>query len=296
MPTERKKIKNLLIAFILFVVLGSVSFWLIGNYLSDDYSFSGYSSGKKFEQSLEKRTLLIVIENNLNLSPDIQKEYEKRKNFVNTIFSFLFKVGKKELENKDLLEIIDLYGEEYMANRYKKQAGSYGKIIVLNNEEASYNNFKKTLLELDSKGEKIDILINLHGDSENIYFYKEPVSKEAIKNDQDFLEQKPLNIGYVYQTVCYGGKNLEIWPELGAQVAAGAKGENNYVILAPERFLREWVRGETYYDAVNSAFSFEVFVWRIVSRFFPSEILSVKKEDLVAGKMIFAGDKNYRLK
>ncbi|MCX6737950.1 MAG: hypothetical protein NTY11_00830 [Candidatus Parcubacteria bacterium] len=104
------------------------------------------------------------------------------------------------------------------------------------------------------------------------------------------ISQKPLNLGYVYQTLCYGGENEEIWLDLGAKVVNGAKGGNNFVLLAPEKFLYLWTHGKTFLEAVNGGFNFEVMISRIVP------ILSVRDEDIESGQMIFAGDNYYSLK
>lgn len=251
---------------------------------------------RRLAKSLKNRTLLIVIENNFMLSPEIEEDYEEHKNLVDTLFSYIFKVDKKNLNNKSLPEIADIYGEDYLANRFKNVAKDYGKIVVLSDEKASYDNFKRVLTDLNNEGKTIDILLNLHGRSGSIYFYNQEISKHSIGYDKYFsLSQKPLNIGYVYQTVCYGGENMEIWLKLGAKVVSGSKGINMFVILAPERFLYLWTHGKTYYNAVNSGFNFEVLIQKIIGKFLPETIFSIKKDHLESGRMIFIGEKDYKL-
>jgi len=251
---------------------------------------------RRFAKSLEKRTLLIVMENNFMLLPEIEEDYEEHKNLVDTLFSYIFKVDKKDLNNKSLPEIVDIYGEDYLANRFKNVAKDYGKIVVLSDEKASYDNFKRVLIDLDNEGKTIDILLDLHGGSDNIYFYNQEISKHSIGYDKDFsFSQKSLNIGYVYQTICYGGENMEIWLKLGAKVVNGSKGINNFVILAPERFLYLWTHGKTYYDAVNSGFNLEVLIQKTIGKFLPETIFLIKEDYLELGRMIFIGEKDYKL-
>ena len=251
---------------------------------------------KRFAKSLENRTLLIVIENNFMLLPEIQENYKEHKNLVDKLFSYIFKVDKKDLNNKSLPEIVDIYGEDYLANRFKGAAKNYGKIVILTDEEASYDNFKRALIDLNNEGKTIDILLDLHGGSDSIYFYNQEISKHSIGYDKDFnLSQKSLNIGYVYQTICYGEENMEIWLKLGAKVVGGSKGINNFVILAPERFLYLWTHGKTYYNAVNGGFNFEVFVQKTIGKFLPETIFSMKEDYLESSRMIFIGEKDYKL-
>jgi hypothetical protein len=254
-----------------------------------------YFIERKLNPSLENRTLLIVIENNFMILPEIEKGYENHKNLADTFFSYIFKVNKKELNNKSLVEIFDIYGEDYLANRFKRAAKNYGEIVVLNDKEASYDNFKRVLIDLNNNGKTIDILFDLHGRTGSIYFYNQEISKYSISYDKDLSLNSPLNIGYVYQTICYGEENMEIWLELGAQVVSGSKEINNFVILAPEKFLYLWTHGRTYYDAVNGGFDFEILVSKIIDKFFPNIMLSLTKDSLESSRMIFIGEKNYRL-
>ena len=230
------------------------------------------------------------------LLPEIQENYKEHKNLVDTLFSYIFKVDKKDLNNKSLPEIFDIYGEDYLANRFKNVAKDYGKIVILSDEKASYNNFKRVLTDLDNEGKTIDILLDLHGGRDSIYFYNQEISKHSIGYDKDFnLNKKSLNIGYVYQTICYGEENMEIWLKLGAKVVGGSKGINNFVILAPERFLYLWAHGKTYYNAVNGGFNFEVFVQKTIGKFLPETIFSMKEDYLESSRMIFIGEKDYKL-
>jgi len=276
---------KLFLIIIILIIIGCIFPWQINDYLIE----------RKLNTSLEDRTLLIVIENNFMLLPEIEKGYEDHKNLANTFFSYIFKANKKELNNKSLVEIFDIYGEDYLANRFKNAAKNYGEIIVLTDEEASYDNFKKVLIDLNNNGKTIDILFDLHGRTGSIYFYNQEISKYSISHDKDLRLNQPLNIGYVYQTICYGEENMEIWLELGAQVVSGSKEINNFVILAPEKFLYLWTHGKTYYDAVNGGFDFEVLVLRIIDKFFPNTMLSTTEDSLESSRMIFIGEKNYRL-
>lgn len=266
------------------------------NVYNEAYDEKEHDSAEiKPSENIENRILLIVIENNFSLSYEIEEDYQKYKFFVDMFLSGILKVDIKDLTGKSLVEIVDIYLEDYLAEQFKKAAKDYGKIVVLTDETASYNNFKKTLLSFSKENKTIDILLHLHGDRSSIYFYGQNVPKSFIKEDFA-VGQKPLNVGFVYQTVCYGGENMRIWLDLGAKVVSGSKGVNNFVILAPEKFLNLWAEGKTYYNAVNEAFDFEVSNWKRFSRFLPGTILEITKDDLEGGRMIFLGEKDYSIK
>ncbi len=286
MITKRRKTnwKTFLIIVALIIVGAGLS-WQVNRYFIE----------KGLAKSLKDRTLLIVIENNFISPPEIEKGYENHKNLADTFFSYIFKVNKKELDNKNLAEVLDVYGEDYLASRFENAAKNYGEIIILTDEEASYNNFKRVLIEANNEGKTVDILLDLHGNANSIYFYNQAIFKDFIGYDKDFILSRPLNIGYVYQTVCYGGENMEIWLELGAQAVSGSEEINNFVILAPERFLYLWTHGKTYSDAVNGGFNFEVLVSKIIGKFLPDIMLSTGEDSLESSKMIFIGDKNYKI-
>lgn len=286
-----KKNKNVLKYFfvaIILIIIFIVFSWRSINFLVE----------RKYVENLEDRILLIVIENNLNLPSEVIEEYEGNKNLVNIIFSYLFKVDKKNLENKSLIEIFDLYGEDYQASRFKKTAKNYRKVVILIDEEASYDNFKKVLLNLNNEGKVIDIILSLHGGPNVIGFYNQSIPKNYLVQDEDFaLNERSLNIGYVYQTLCYGGEDLNIWLDLGAKVASGSRRINHYTAIASEKFLSSWIHGKNYYDAVNDGFDFEVLIWKIVGKVIPNKsFFSVNEKHLEDSEMIFAGEKGYRLR
>jgi len=248
---------------------------------------------RKTEQTLENRVLVIVMEENFSQGGQSEHEYQQQKGIMNTFFSLIFRVSRKNLDDKTLSEIIDVYGEDYLANQFKKAAKGYGEIIILTDEEASYSNFKKVLLDINGQGKTMDIVLDLHGGPKAIYFYKQKVYKEDIARDRDL---KGLNIGYVYQTVCFGGQNIEFWIDIGAKVVSGSKEGNAFVLLAPGKFLKFWTGGETYYDAVNGGFKYELRIQKAINRFSPVEMFPLDERTLKGSEMVFVGDKDYGLK
>ena len=52
---------------------------------------------------------------------------------------------------------------------------------------------------------------------------------------------------------------------------------------------------KTYYNAVNGGFNFEVLIQKTIGKFFPETIFSIKDDYLESSRMIFAGEKDYKL-
>lgn len=280
MTDKRRKIFFLFLAVI----------FLFSFVLFLDFELKKDSSGKE-----EKRALLIVIENNFNIPGDLQSYYQNHKEIADIFFSFLFGINRNKIKDKSLIEITDLYFEDYLAERFKNASSGYSEVLVLSDESSSYEEFKDSLLTLSKENDTVDILLHLHGNSDFIFFYREAIQKERIEKDVDFISKKPLNIGYVYQTVCYGKDNMDIWLGLGAEVVCGSKEVNNFVVLAPEKFLRLWGKGESYSEAVNRGYFFEISVIRFLDKFIPGEIYILNEESLNSSKMFFEGNKNYKL-
>ena len=270
-----------ILLLVLLFIIGGTFYWRLNIFLTE----------RKFATSLKNRTLLIVIENKFNMPKEVENYYEKNKNLADIFLSLLFKTDKKNLINKSLTEVVDLYGEDYQASRFKNAAKGYGNVVILSDKEASYDNFKKTLFSLSKEDKIVDVLLDLHGGPYTIGFYDDYVSKYKVRYD---MSSKSLNLGYVYQTLCYGGKYEDVWLDLGAKVVNGAEGINNFVMIAPERFLYLWTHGKTYSEAVNSARNLEVSIFKILSRVISA--FPASGEDIESGRMTFAGDKHYSLK
>ena len=78
-----------LLIIIILIIIGCIFPWQINRHFIE----------RKLDANLEDRTLLIVIENNFMILPEIEKGYEDHKNLAETFFSYIFKVNKKELNN-----------------------------------------------------------------------------------------------------------------------------------------------------------------------------------------------------
>jgi len=251
-----------------------------------------------FAQNLLKdRVLLIVIANNYIIPDEISDFYNQNEKFINPILSFIFKTSRENLYQLTPEEIAVYHAEEFLIDRYKKAAESYGKIVVLRNTEATYQNFKETLIDLSDNENKVDIFLNLHGSKNTILFYddlkKPPYTGESIQKSRilNDLKKESLNIGFVYQTLCYGSYNLNFWIDIGARVVNGAKDGNDFVIVSPEIFLKEWSKGRTFKEAVEKGYRYERSIVKALNFILRDSFL-----DPDSSQMIFMGNVNYKAK
>ena len=252
-----------------------------------------YSAGNKLAKALENRVLVIVMENNFGVPEELSSLYDENKENIDAILAFVFKTEKENMAGMGLAEVIDAYGEDYLADRFKKAAKGYGEVVVLTDGQASYGNFEETLVSLNEKGKTVDILLDLHGGPDEICFYEDCVDNDWMEFMVSMRSSEPLNIGFVYQTLCYGGQNMEPWLKMGAKAANGAEGLNNFVVIAPEKFLRSWTNGDGFAEAVEKGYSLELSVDKIMSKIFPG--YSLTEESVNSGRMLFLGNKNYSL-
>ncbi len=256
-------------------------------------SFSLIKESNKLES--QSRALIIVISNNQILPQEIVSLYKNNKSLADILLSFILSAPRQELREMTIQEIAVNYGEEYLAERYKEKAIDYNEVVALTGEQATYDNFKNSLIEAGERNEVVDLLLNMHGDEETILFYHDSgkevsgiTEKEKIAED---LELENLNIGFVYQTICYGKKDIDIWIQAGAKVASGSQGVNYFVLFAPEVFLSNWAKGFTYKEAVEAGYSYELKRFRIIESIFSKDLFDSKSSEI-----FFIGDENYKIK
>jgi hypothetical protein len=238
---------------------------------------------------LSKRALIIFVENASILTPEDIQFYENNIEISQKILSLVFQVKKSELENMDILEIIDRYGEPFMANIVLKQAVGYGETIFLTDETAALEDLVESIERLSGKGYVVDLILNVHGGGTSYVFNEGSTTSRQVYSH---LTDKDINLGFVYQTACYGSQQLTLWEDLGAEVASGSRGINSFPIFAPAVFIRSWANGHPFEKAVNLGYKMEISVWRIVSKFVSDTGKWITPENISSSKMLFGGNKN----
>lgn len=204
-----------------------------------------------------KAALVMVVENSDRANQQIEDiAFNSYPSETRQIFSEVFEVPIDSLLNKDLNQILDQYGEPWQIAEINKVAQDYYlKTIDLTDQHANAEYLIQQLDLLSKEEYNIDLVFSLHGTSTNIQFVNESV---PIKEFTETLSQKNIKVRVLYQTNCKSAKALDNWTNIGV---AGCNGtiENNYLtIFAPINFVKSWVGGHSYYDAVQYAYDEEI--------------------------------------
>lgn len=208
-----------------------------------------------------KAALVMVVENSDLANQQMEEiAFSSYPNETRQIFSEVFGVAIDSLYNKDLNQILNQYGEPWqIAEIQKAGKGYYQKIIALTDEDATAYNLIEELELLRDEGYNIDLVFSLHGNTSIIKFVDASVPINSFTNT---LKEKGIAIRVLYQTNCKSAKPLDNWINIGV---AGCNGtiENNYLtIFAPINFVKSWVGGSSYYEAVQYAYNEEIATLR----------------------------------
>lgn len=207
--------------------------------------------------SVGKAALVMVVENSDRANQQIEDiAFNSYPSETRQIFSEVFGVPIDSLYNKDLNQILDQYGEPWqLAEIQKVGKDYYQKMIAITDEEATANNLIEKLELLSNEGYNIDLVFSLHGTATNIQFVDASV---PIYTFTSTLKEKNIRIRVLYQTNCKSARALDNWSNIGVSGCNGTI-ENNYLtIFAPINFVKSWVNGSTYYDAVQFAYEEEI--------------------------------------
>lgn len=145
------------------------------------------------------------------------------------------------------------YGEAVYGDILQAMAAPfYGKVVVLTDQAATFDNFKATLLDLNRQGFVIDIVLDIHGcgdstalnngycGSDKLLFTGQEVTLGEIENING---GQPLQLNAVYMVSCWGSRFNAAWRKLGAKASNGANELNYYVLLSPFAFMQAWTVG-----------------------------------------------------
>lgn len=224
--------------------------------------FTLFSSCGEKENSLSDQNensyglaLIIVVENNDGLLSSTNETYfQIYKSQVLSILSEIFQVPISAIENLSLNEIVEQFGEDWQINQIRNLAiDKYDQIFDLKNEKATSNNLKQILLSLHIQNYTVDMIFCLHGNEKTFYMYNN--EKDYIQDFANFIKNNKINLRVLYQTCCFAGKALDKWEISGVAGVNGATGINYITLFSPGYFLKEWIKGQTFQEAVQIAFS-----------------------------------------
>lgn len=153
------------------------------------------------------------------------------------------------------MNTIDFVTEEYakallhLYGAYRR----YEQVIVLEDEQATGAQLAGALLAT-SRTHTVDVLLLVHGHTGQLVGFKggHRVGIEtfdallaAYRNDS-----QALDLRMVYGLNCYGLSLAPTWLDLGAQAVNGAPGVNWFPEPSLSVFLRKWLGGHPYSEAV----------------------------------------------
>ena len=154
-----------------------------------------------------------------------------------------------------VMDTIDFGTEEYakLLLRLYGAYRRYERVIVLEDALATGPSLATALIEA-SHTHTVDVLLLVHGDERQLVGYKgkERVGSETFDRLLALYQADPgcLNLRAVYGLNCYGLSLAPTWLALGAKAVNGAVGVNWLPEPSLSVFLRRWLSGRPYSEAV----------------------------------------------
>jgi hypothetical protein len=153
------------------------------------------------------------------------------------------------------MNTIDFVTEEY-AKLLLRAHGAYRRydsVIVLEDAQATGAQLAATLLAA-SRTHTVDVLLLVHGHTGQLVGYKGKQRVGAETFDALLAtyrhDRAALDLRMVYGLNCYGLSLAPTWLALGAQAVNGAPGVNWFPEPSLSVFLRKWLGGRPYSEAV----------------------------------------------
>jgi hypothetical protein len=154
-----------------------------------------------------------------------------------------------------VMNTIDFVTEEYakallhLYGAYRR----YDQVVVLEDAQATGAQLAAALLAA-SPTHTVDVLLLVHGHTGQLVGFKgaQRVGAETFDTLLAAYRQNPqsLDLRMVYGLNCYGLSLASTWLALGAQVVNGAPGVNWFPEPSLSIFLRKWLGGRPYSEAV----------------------------------------------
>jgi hypothetical protein len=169
------------------------------------------------------------------------------------------------------LRALDRFGEPLYGALVERAARPYwDRVVVLMDEEATFERFAGTLRGLDAAGFTVDVVLDIHGSStetrlgnatargpDRLWFQGKPATTEDVAA---LGRPRKLRLNAVYMVSCWGSRFNDAWLAAGARAANGADELNYYVLLSPLVFIREFGAGVDLQTAAERAYRAEASV------------------------------------
>ena len=192
---------------------------------------------------------------------------------------------------------IDFLTEEYakLLLRLYGAHNRYDRVIILEDARATGPQLTAALLDA-SRTHTVDVLLLVHGHTGLLVGHRgrHTVGAETFAPLLDRYAADPaaLDLRMVYGLNCYGITLAPTWLALGAQVANGAVGVNWFPEPSLSVFLRRWLAGQPYSDAVVASNVTANRWWRRILR---SSLTDRPHPWLVSSQQIIIGRRDVRI-
>lgn len=165
-----------------------------------------------------------------------------------------------------VMSIIDYSTEEYakLMLRLHGAYRRYDKVVILEDDRATGPDLVQALVET-SRTHRVDLLLLVHGQEGALVGYKGEVmvGMETFEPLIAAYRQDPslLDLRMVYGLNCYGATLAQTWIDLGAEAVNGSAGVNWFPEPSLSIFLRKWLGGRPYSEAVCRSNDLSSRVW-----------------------------------
>lgn len=152
--------------------------------------------------------------------------------------------------------VVDYVTEEYakVLLRVYGAYRRYDRVVILEDELATGPDLVGALTEA-SRTHQVDLLLLVHGHPRALVGYQGKVSVGPETFDPLVAEQRAnpslVDLRMVYGVNCYGASLAPTWMALGAKAVNGACGVNWLPEPSLSVFLRNWLAGKPYSQAVE---------------------------------------------
>jgi hypothetical protein len=168
--------------------------------------------------------------------------------------------GVPEAELLLLQAIIDMLAETFEDLKTRLQAtGRYERVILLTDENGTYENLSRNMIEYSRQNKIIDMVVLGHGLPEKLYLKYQKLWGESLaagtvppsdvrmirKLGADFARARVTNkLRLVYLCNCYGQTTNNDWTTIGAKVSIGPYQINYMPEPMTTFFMNDWISGQ----------------------------------------------------
>ncbi len=173
--------------------------------------------------------------------------------------------------------VVDFVAEEYvkLALRYHGVYRRYDRVLILEDARATGPDLRAALVGL-SRTHRVDLMILAHGAPGQIIGHDgKPIGRETFLPLLEEKRRDParVRLRMVWQMNCYGASLAGYWRALGAVAVNGSGGVNWLPEPTLSLFLRKWLRGAPYSEAVHDSATRAERAWRRIYRSRPGKPL-----------------------